>query len=233
MISDKLIDNIRTKSTPFYAFIYDSYKLVQRMNIPVPPRVGRILYSERLFRLEFWRWLTNKFYYEPMLRSKCTSVGRNLKCDGDIPLIEGSGDIIIGDNVFIGNKGAWFVTPKIHEKPVLRIGSNTVVNYRTVISVVTNVTIGNNCLIAEETKIFDNNSHGIDYTNRKMTEKDVGPITIEDNVWIGMNSIIMKNVTIGMGAVVAAGSLVTKNVPPLTLVGGVPAKAMKKIEIKG
>ena len=53
------------------------------------------------------------------------------------------------------------------------------------------------------------------------------PIVIEDHVWIGLNVTILKGVRIGTGAVVAAGAVVTADVPPNTLVGGVPAKALK------
>jgi acetyltransferase-like isoleucine patch superfamily enzyme len=229
MILDKITDGVRMKSTPFYSLIYDCYKYLIDFELPVPEQIAAMMYSERSLRQELWRLLTNKLYYEPLLRSRCTSVGANVKCDGDIPLIVGNGKIIIGNNVFIGNKGAWFITPNLYENPVLKIGSNTSINYRTVISVECMVSIGDNCLIAEETKIFDNNSHSIDYRNRRMTNKDAGPIVIENDVWIGMNSIILKNVTIGKGAVVAAGSVVTKDVATMTLVGGSPARFIKQI----
>jgi carbonic anhydrase/acetyltransferase-like protein (isoleucine patch superfamily) len=229
MILDEITDGVRTKSSPFYSLIHDLYKYLISLELQLPKRMAGALYSERTLRLEMWRLFTNKLYYEPLLRSRCASVGANLKCDGDIPLIVGSGTIIIGDNVFIGNKGAWFVTPNLYEDVTLKIGSNTSINYRTVISVECMVSIGSNCLIAEETKIFDNNSHSIDFKNRRMTVNDAGPIVIEDDVWIGMNSIILKNVTIGRGAVVAAGSVVTKNVAPMTLVGASPARLMKNI----
>ena len=55
------------------------------------------------------------------------------------------------------------------------------------------------------------------------------PIIIHSNVWIGMNCIILKGVTIGQGAIVAAGSVITKDVPPWTIVGGNPARAIKEI----
>ena len=54
------------------------------------------------------------------------------------------------------------------------------------------------------------------------------PIIIKDNVWIGMSAIILKGVTVGEGAIVAAGSVVTKDVPPHTIVAGVPARVIKK-----
>ena len=229
---DKLIDNIRSKSNPFYSTLYTLYKSSRNVNVPIPKSMAQMLFFLRLLSHEIFLWLVNKFYYEALLRHRCTIVGKNIKCDGDIPLIVGSGRIIIGDNVFIGNKGAWFVAPNVFDEPVLSIGNNTSINYRTVISVESSVTIGNNCLIAEETKIFDNNSHGIDSRNRKMTVEDVSPIVIHDNVWIGMNSIILKGVTIGEGAVVAAGSVVTKDVAPMTLVGGNPARQIKKIDLQ-
>lgn len=229
MSIENLIDKIRNRENNFYSVLYDGYKGMRAVQIPVPLFMAKSFYAERVLRHALWHWFINKIYYEPMLRTRCTSVGKNVKCDGDIPLIDGGGTIIIGDNVFIGNQGAWFVSPNIYKKPVLKIGSNTALNYRTVISAEQKVVIGDNCLIAEETKIFDNNSHGIDYRHRKMTKDDISPVIIGDHVWIGMNSIILKGVHVGDGAVVAAGSVVTKDVPAMTVVGGNPAKIIKKI----
>ena len=55
-----------------------------------------------------------------------------------------------------------------------------------------------------------------------------GKITIEDDVWIGSNVVILPNVTIGKGSIVAAGAVVTTNVIPFTIVGGIPAKEIGK-----
>lgn len=212
-----------------YAVLYDFAQFIRRVEVPIPKIMAAFLYQERIARHGCWYWLINKFYYEPLLRYRCTTVGKNVRCDGDIPLIEGIGDVIIGDNVFVGNSGAWFFGSNLPQKPRLVVGDNTTINYRTVISIESSIRIGRNCLIAEECKIFDNNSHGIDYRKRDMTDADVAEIVIEDNVWIGMNSIVLKGVRIGMGAVVAAGSVVTKSVPSMTVVGGVPARILKKI----
>lgn len=62
--------------------------------------------------------------------------------------------------------------------------------------------------------------------NEKLPENDV-PIIIEEDVWVGANAMILKGVTVGKGAVIAAGSVVTEDVPPYSIVGGVPAKVIK------
>lgn len=63
--------------------------------------------------------------------------------------------------------------------------------------------------------------------NEKVEAWSKGPIVIKDDVWIGMDSIILSGVNIGQGAIIAAGSLVTKDVPPYSIVGGNPAKILK------
>ena len=74
-------------------------------------------------------------------------------------------------------------------------------------------------------------NHNFDDTEKRIDEQGVStkPVTIEDDVWIGANSVILPGVTIGNHCVVAAGAVVTKDVPPHSLVAGVPAKAIKQI----
>lgn len=225
-----LIHKIRTRETLFYAYLHDFYKFITNWNIPAPSFFGAFFYTERKCRKTIFYWLKNKFYWEPMLRYRCSVVGAMVKTDGDIPLVSGNGRIIIGDRVTLGNRLAFFVTQQFQELPVLTIGDDSTINYCTVISVCSHVTIGKRCRIAGEVKIFDNNSHSISTDNdRRMSESDVKPIVIEDDVWVGMGSIILKGVTLGRGSVVAAGSVITKNVPAMTVVGGNPARVLKKI----
>ena len=74
-------------------------------------------------------------------------------------------------------------------------------------------------------------NHNFDDTQKRIDEQGVStiPVTIEDDVWIGANAVILPGVTIGNHCVVAAGAVVTKDVPPHSLVAGVPAKVMKQI----
>ena len=89
------------------------------------------------------------------------------------------------------------------------------------------ITIGTKVAISREA-IICTASHDITKPNRPLVS---APITIEDGVWIGARAIILPGVTIGEGAVVAAGAVVTKDVEPWSVVGGTPAKVIKKREL--
>ncbi len=131
------------------------------------------------------------------------------------------------------------------------VGSGTKIDCREA------VTLGNNVLISWDVLIADYDPHPIDpvlraqemeYSHymtfprfsqkappvfdRKAYQFKTKPVVIEDNVWIGARAIIMKGVTIGQGSVVAAGAVVTKDVPPFSIAAGNPAVVVKNIEKK-
>ena len=101
------------------------------------------------------------------------------------------------------------------------VGEHTYIGASTFISR-SSITIGDNVTIAWGCTVYDHDSHSLDYRLRR---KDID----EDDAWIGMNCIILKGVTVGRGAVLGAGSVVTKDVPPWTLVAGNPAKVIKEL----
>ncbi len=126
------------------------------------------------------------------------------------------------------------------DKSAIRIGNNTFIGASHLVCS-KEINIGNDVLIAWGCTIVDHNSHAIEFTGR---QKDVADwfqgkkdwssvvrqeINIMDKAWIGFNSIILKGVTIGEGAIVGAGSVVTKDVPPWTIVAGNPAKVIREI----
>lgn len=86
------------------------------------------------------------------------------------------------------------------------------------------ISIGEHVAIAEDVIIRDSDNHPINGDHANISK----PIIIGDKVWIGMRATILKGVKIGDGAIIAAGAVVTKDVLPGTLVGGVPAKEIKK-----
>jgi acetyltransferase-like isoleucine patch superfamily enzyme len=116
----------------------------------------------------------------------------------------------------------------------IRIGANSLIGEYSVIRGQGGVTIGDRVFTSPFTQIIAVN-HVFDDPNRPMSEQGITAqgIEIGDDVWLGSGAIVTDGVKIGRGAVVAAGAVVTKDVPPHTVVGGVPARVIKAIDGSG
>lgn len=109
----------------------------------------------------------------------------------------------------------------------IEIGNGTFIGSGCEFNAIDSIQIGQNCLIASGSRFVDHN-HGTETgTPMKLQPEMFEAIRVEDDVWIGVNSVVLKGVTIGEGAIVAAGSVVTKPVESYTIVGGVPAKFIR------
>jgi acetyltransferase-like isoleucine patch superfamily enzyme len=109
----------------------------------------------------------------------------------------------------------------------INVGENVFINSGCRFQDQGGITIGDGVLIGHNVVLATLN-HDID--PRKRNTMHPAPITIGKDVWIGANATVVPGVTIGDGAIIAAGAVVTKDVPPNVIVGGVPAKILKKIE---
>lgn len=123
-----------------------------------------------------------------------------------------------GKNVDIGRKA------KLSSK--IMLGDNSGIGDNCYIQ--GNVKIGKNVMMAPNVSIIaiNHNFSQIDIPMNQQGSCDKW-ITIEDDVWIGFGAIILAGVTIGSGSIIAAGAVVSKDVPPFSIVGGVPAKILK------
>ena len=144
----------------------------------------------------------------------------------------------IGDKSIIAGNSVLEAIDNLHGcsyTPVVKIGKKVNIGEYFNLTAVNSIEIGNNVLIGRWVTIKDN-SHGsfskeeldIAPIERKVISK--GGIFIEDNVWICDKVTICSGVHIGKGSVIAANAVVTKDVPPYSLAGGVPAKIIKHIE---
>lgn len=108
------------------------------------------------------------------------------------------------------------------------IGHDVLLNAGTKIGGQRGVTIGNYVMLGYNVNLVSENHQ---FNNPKLPIKKQGffggPIVIEDDVWIGANAVILPNVTIGRGSVVGANAVVTKDVLPYSIVGGIPAKLIR------
>jgi len=140
------------------------------------------------------------------------------------PSLHIAGNLVIGSGTKIWSK-IYRTRLAVFEGAELSIGSNSFINGAR-IAAKTKISIGDNVHIAPEVVIMDSDFHDKSNLN---AEGASSAIAIRNNVWIATRVIILKGVEIGEGAVIAAGSVVTKNVNPYTLVGGIPAKFIKNI----
>ncbi len=145
------------------------------------------------------------------------SFGKNMFCSPSALIMKENSELTVerfvigsGSNIFIGSGAS------------LILGSGYI-DRKAVIYCYNNIKIGCNVMIAEDVMIRDSNNHSILY-DEYVKE---APVVIGDKVWIGARATILCGVTIGEGSVVAAGAVVTKDVPAHCLVGGVPAKILK------
>ena len=109
----------------------------------------------------------------------------------------------------------------------IRVGENFYANYDCVILDVCEVRIGANCLLAPGVHLYTA-THPLEADVRRTGLESGKPIVIGDDVWIGGRAVVLPGVTIGDGAVIAAGAVVTRDVPPFTVVGGNPARVLKR-----
>ncbi len=175
------------------------------------------------YRILYSKWISALFL----------SSGKKVYFD-KISLLIGSKYIKIGDCTCFGKDLYLTAWNKDHvKKTLIQIGDNCSFGAYNHITASNKVHIGNHVLTGKWVTITDN-SHGttnqdslsIPPTIRPIVSK--GPVIIADNVWIGDKATILPNVIIGKGAVIAANSVVTKDVPPYSVAAGIPAQIIKQ-----
>lgn len=127
----------------------------------------------------------------------------------------------------IGNRNIIQQDFRFGNKGVVRLGDNCRINENVYVQ---SAVIGDNVLIAPNVAVLAS-SHNFERTDIPIVEQgdtELKTVIIEDDVWLGRNVIVLPGITIGTGAIVAAGSVVTKNVQPFSIVAGVPAKLIRK-----
>jgi acetyltransferase-like isoleucine patch superfamily enzyme len=126
----------------------------------------------------------------------------------------------------MGNIALPSAAPGFYKK--LKIGEGVTIADNVTINLDAEVTIGENVAIAPHVLIYTG-SHKIGPGSMRMGEFSGLPVTIEDGAWLRVGAIVVPGVTIGRGAVVAAGAVVLKDVPPHTYVEGNPAQVIRKL----
>lgn len=155
--------------------------------------------------------------------------GRGIRLKGKV-LLEGSGFLYLGPRICF-HKGGIPTELNTQDQGIIEIGSDTMINYGCILNAIERITIGSRCRLGYSVVILDCHMHHIE-PQRRHLKPSAQAVIIEDDVWIGTRAVILPGVRIGYGSVIGAGSVVTEDVPPLTVVAGSPAKPIKKIVAK-
>lgn len=169
-------------------------------------------------------WLTREF----------KSVGEPISISYPIDLL-GAKNITLGSNVSLGSRGILTVWENENfPHPEIIFSDGVSIGEEFHISAINSIYVGQNVLMGKKVTITDNSHGNIDIAALKLppakrAHVSKGSVVIKDNVWIGDKVCVFSGVTIGENAIVAANSVVTKDVAPNTLVGGVPARLIRII----
>lgn len=147
---------------------------------------------------------------------------------GRIRISKKNGTISVGEFTDFWPDVKMSCNGKSNQEARISIGERCSIGDRTEIHSGSLIQIGNGTMIAWDCVILDRDYHGIGNTQEALK-----PVIIGSGVWIGCRGLVMKGVTIGDGAVIGAGSVVTSNIPPFTLAAGNPARVIREIKTAG
>ncbi len=228
---------VKSGENPLAKYLKQAYLFCRHVSMPAPKPVWSIVYwvyhvihntVHGALRIIFWT---------PLFKSQLQTVGNALYLYGGLPFITGPLNIKMGDQCRISGKTTFTGRAASKITPELILGSNIDVGWMCTIAVGSRIVIGDNVRIAGQCFMAGYPGHPIDAGDRAagLPDEDgqCGEIILEDDVWIATGVSIKGGVRVGRGTVVAAGSVVTKDLPPFVLAAGNPAKIIKHLNRGG
>jgi acetyltransferase-like isoleucine patch superfamily enzyme len=158
-------------------------------------------------------------------KRKLGMLGKHVHIDKRVEFMRFPKNISLGEEVVV-KEGARICA--CNERAKIQIGARTTIGYHTFIFASHGIQIGDDCLIAPFVYLVDSNHQVKRSLLINQQPNETAPITIGKGVWIGSNVTVLKGVTIGDGAVIAANSVVNKDIPSFEIWGGTPAKKINE-----
>ncbi|MCW3093148.1 MAG: dapH 2 [Ferruginibacter sp.] len=202
--------------------------------------VKRFLYSLIQFKKKYFQKIILFYNY---YCANCTAIRNKRvllikhapKCN-QFTKITGSGKLEIGNNCVFGYKpgghhrgGYIELQPRYNDARII-IGDNVLTNNNLFVCAANFISIGSDTLIGENVTIMDHEAHGV-LPNERRKIGEIGKVQIGKNVWVGNNVTILKNTEIGNNTIVATGAVVSGKFPSDVIIGGIPAKIIKQLDI--
>jgi len=207
------------------------------LSLRVPPTpLHRLLLAERTIRRHFFSELMRIFYYQPMFELQCESVGPGTRLemmpDSKIPVLINC-QLVLGSRVRLNARTTMTGAVAAPSKVRIEIGDQVWIGPGVVLRAGLGLRIGSRTWIANGVTLAGDPGHPLDPVARRTQparREELGFQAIGDDVWIAQGAIVLGGVTIGDGAVIGAHSVVTKDVPPRTVVAGNPARVIRQLE---
>jgi hypothetical protein len=208
----------------------DDQPIVMKPPAPLhggPLTLLRFMVKNRLFRARYLKSYARMFNHKVIHRRK---YGRKIHTDGlcfigkDVAIEVGPfAHIYLARWSWVGNR-----TKLRAHGGFIRIGSKSVLGEEITFSTYEEISIGRECVIADRAMFIDFD-HIVEGTEQAIRKQGLysKPVRVGNNVWIGYGACILRGVTVGDGAVIGTNAVVTKDVPPNAIVGGVPARVLR------
>jgi len=226
---------LKHSENPIANSVFKTLKAIRAMSFPAPRVIATPIYYGYCAMHNFLTTITRIFWWTPLFKGRLQHAGGNLYLYGGLPYISGPVEIEIGKNCRVSGHSTFSGRSCAQNPPTLTVGDNVDIGWMTTIAVGRNVFIGNNVRIAGRALLAGYPGHPLDAKSRAAglpeTDDQVGDIVLEDNVWLATGVSVMAGVNIGENTVVAAGSVVTHDLPDNVLAGGVPAKVIRELDV--
>jgi acetyltransferase-like isoleucine patch superfamily enzyme len=165
---------------------------------------------------------TRFFQIRGLQVKKGTHIGR-ISC-------EWPNNLIVGSNCDVQDDVYFRIGAPFNSECTINIGDRVFIGHSSELVCSTKIVIGNDCFIGSNVTMNDAGHEYARHAKIKDQPLTTKKIQLEDDVWIGTSSVILQGVTIGKGAIISAGSIVNKSIPPYEIWAGVPARFIKKRE---
>ncbi len=229
---------LKTGDTPLARFLYNSAWRLIHLEVPAFKPIFKPLLLLHVTIRNLAASIARIFYWTPLFKASIDSDAKHLYLYEGLPVRSGPLKVTIGERCRINGQTTFSgraVARADQQQPHLKVGSNVDIGWHTTIAVGTLVSIGDNVRIAGRAFLAGYPGHPINLADRAAGKPDLdsqtGDIILEDDVWLATGVSVMPGVTIGKGTIVAAESVVTADLPPGVLAGGIPAKVIKTLDL--
>ncbi len=231
---DRLRRWVKARQHPLARLLYRTALGFRHASVPVVPGIHRALLALHLAVAGTLADLLRVFWYTPLFQSRLIKVAPRLYLYGGLPLVTGPLEIEIGAGCRVSAATTFSARTSSARAPRLVIGDNVDIGWQTTIATGRLVRIGNNVRIAGRAFLAGYPGHPLDAAARAAgapdTDDQVGDIVIDDDAWLATGVTVLAGVRIGRGTIVAAGSVVTRDLPDFVLAAGVPARPVKRLQ---